>query len=90
MSPLKAIRFQLNEIRLCEAVTRALGPLQGGRHPWWGEGEKNCQTLADSERQAAFRAVPGAVATLIRSDASVVAVDDALFADLPGQSWRLK
>jgi hypothetical protein len=36
------------------------------------------------------QAVPGAVATLITSDASVVPVDDALFADLPGQSWRLK
>ena len=24
-------------------------------HPWWGEGEKTCQTLADSDRQTAFQ-----------------------------------
>ena len=27
----------------------------GGKHPWWGEGEKTCQTLADSGRGTAFQ-----------------------------------
>jgi hypothetical protein len=61
MSPLKAIRakcydcsyFQLNEIRLCEAVNCALWPFRAGKHPWWGEGKKTGQTLADSEREMA-------------------------------------
>jgi hypothetical protein len=61
MSPLKAIRakcydcsyFQLNEIRLCEAVNCALWPFRAGKHPWWGEGKKTSQTLADSEREMA-------------------------------------
>ena len=61
-SPLQAIRekcrdcscYQLNEIRVCEAVNCALWPFRAGKHPWWGEGEKTCQTLANSERQTAF------------------------------------
>jgi hypothetical protein len=61
-SPLQAIRekcrdcscYQLNEIRACEAVNCALWPFRAGKHPWWGEGEKTCQTLAKSERQNAF------------------------------------
>jgi len=62
-SPLKAIRakcldcsyFQFSEIRLCEAVKCPLWPFRAGKHPWWGEGEKPCQTLADSERQTALQ-----------------------------------
>ena len=61
MSPLKAIRekcrdcscYQLNEIRACEAVKCPLWPFRAGKHPWWGEGEKTRQTLANSERQTA-------------------------------------
>ena len=60
-SPLKAIRakcfdcsyYQVSEIRLCEAVNCALWPFRAGKHPWWGEGEKTCQTLADPEREMA-------------------------------------
>jgi hypothetical protein len=48
MSPLKAIRakcydcsyFQLNEIRLCEAVNCALWPFRAGKHPWRVEARK--------------------------------------------------
>ena len=62
-SPLQAIRekcrdcscYQLNEIRACEAVNCALWPFRAGRHPWWGEGGKTGQTLADSDRQTAFQ-----------------------------------
>ena len=43
MAPLKAIRLQLNEIRLCRAVNCALSPFRAGKRPWWGEGEKSCQ-----------------------------------------------
>jgi hypothetical protein len=61
MSPLKAIRakcldcscYQVGEVRFCEAVNCPLWPFRAGRHPWWGEGEKTCQTLAVSERQMA-------------------------------------
>jgi hypothetical protein len=64
MSPLKAIRtkcfdcsyYQLNEIRLCEATGCPLWPFRAGKHPWWGEAEKPCRTLADSERQTALQA----------------------------------
>ena len=62
-SPLRAIRdkcldcscYQVSEVRLCEAVKCPLWPFRAGRHPWWGEGEKTCQTLANSERQTAFQ-----------------------------------
>lgn len=62
-SPLEAIRekcrdcsnYRLSEIRLCEAMNCALWPFRAGKHPWWGEGEKTCQTLANSERQTAFQ-----------------------------------
>jgi hypothetical protein len=62
-SPLQAIRekcrdcgcYQLNEIRACEAVNCALWPFRAGKHPWWGEGKKTCQTLADSDRQTALQ-----------------------------------
>jgi hypothetical protein len=62
-SPLRAIRdkcldcscYQVSEVRLCEAVKCPLWPFRAGKHPWWGEGEKTCQTLADSERQTAFQ-----------------------------------
>ena len=58
-SPLRVIRakcldcscYQVSEVRLCEAVKCPLWPFRAGKHPWWGEGEKTCQTLADSERQ---------------------------------------
>ena len=48
MSPLKAIRtkcydcsyFQLNEIRLCEAVNCALWPFRAGKHPWRADARK--------------------------------------------------
>jgi hypothetical protein len=61
MSPLKAIRakcldcscYQISEVRLCEAVKCPLWPFRAGKHPWWGEGEKTSQTLADSEREMA-------------------------------------
>jgi hypothetical protein len=61
MPPLKAIRakcsdcayFQLNEIRHCEAVKCPLWPFRAGKHPWWGESQKTCQTLANSELQTA-------------------------------------
>ena len=60
-SPLQAIRekcrdcscYQLNEIRACEAVKCPLWPFRAGKHPWWGEGKKTSQTLADSEREMA-------------------------------------
>jgi hypothetical protein len=62
-SPLRAIRakcldcscYQASEVRLCEAVNCPLWPFPAGRHPWWGEGEKTSQTLANSERQTAFQ-----------------------------------
>ena len=62
-SPLRAIRdkcldcscYQVSEVRLCEAVKCPLWPFRAGKHPWWGEGEKTSQTLADSERQTAFQ-----------------------------------
>jgi hypothetical protein len=62
-SPLRAIRekcrdcscYQPNEIRACEAVNCALWPFRAGKHPWWGEGEKTCQTLANSEVQTALQ-----------------------------------
>ena len=52
-SPLRAIRdkcldcscYQVSEVRLCEAVKCPLWPFRAGKHPWWGEGEKTCQTL---------------------------------------------
>jgi hypothetical protein len=61
VSPLKAIRakcldcacYQIGEVRLCEAVKYPLWPFRAGKHPWWGEGEKTSQTLADSEREIA-------------------------------------
>jgi len=61
MSPLKAIRtkcfdcsyYQVTEIRLCEAINCPLWPFRAGKHPWWGEGEKTCQSLADSNPQTA-------------------------------------
>ena len=63
MSPLKAIRekcrdcscYQLNEIRLCEAVNCALWPFRAGRHPWRAELRKTPLTNADSDRQTAFQ-----------------------------------
>jgi len=62
-SPLRAIRekcldcscYQVSEVRRCEAVKCPLWPFRAAKHPWWGEGEKTCQTLADSERQTAFQ-----------------------------------
>ena len=62
-SPLRAIRakcldcscYQASEVRLCEAIKCPLWPFRAGKHPWWGEGEKTCQTLANSERQTAFQ-----------------------------------
>ena len=61
MSPLKAIRakcydcsyFQLNEIRLCEAVNCALWPFRAGNHPWRTEARKTPLTDANSHRQTA-------------------------------------
>ena len=61
-SPLRAIRakcldcscYQVSEVGLCEAIKCPLWPFRAGKHPWWGEGEKTCQTLANSERQTAF------------------------------------
>ena len=61
MSPLKAIRakcydcsyFQLNEIRLCEAVNCALWPFRAGKHPWRAEARKTPLTDANSHRQTA-------------------------------------
>ena len=47
--------YQVSEVRLCEAVKCPLWPFRAGKHPWWGEGEKTCQTLANSERQTAFQ-----------------------------------
>jgi hypothetical protein len=55
MSPLEAIRFQLNEIRPCGAVNCAPWPFRAGKPLRWGEGGKTGQTLADSDRQTAFR-----------------------------------
>ena len=60
-SPLKAIRakcydcsyFQLNEIRLCEAVNCALWPFRAGNHPWRTEARKTPLTDANSHRQTA-------------------------------------
>src|SRR6476620_12574415 len=68
-SPLQAIRekcrdcscYQLNEIRLCEAVNCALWPFRAGKHPWWGEGEKTCQTLANFRAANGIRGRGGAV-----------------------------
>jgi hypothetical protein len=62
MSPLTAIRskcfdgsyFQVGEIRQCEATGCALLLFRAGMHPWWDEGEKTGQNLANSERQTAF------------------------------------
>jgi hypothetical protein len=62
-SPLRAIRdkcldcscYQISEVRLCEAIKCPLWPFRAGKHPWWGEGEKTSQTLADSDRQTAFQ-----------------------------------
>ena len=62
MSPLKAIRaksydcsyFQLNEIRLCEAVNCAPWPFQAGMHRWRAEPRKTPLTDAHSDRQTAF------------------------------------
>ena len=59
--PLKAIRakcydcsyFQLNEIRLCEAVNCALWPFRAGKHPWRAEARKTQLTDANSQRQTA-------------------------------------
>ena len=59
MSPLKAIRakcydcsyFQLNEIRLYEAVNCALWPFRAGKHPWRVEARKSALTDANSDRQ---------------------------------------
>ena len=66
MSPLKAIRakcydcsyFQLNEIRLCEAVNCALWPFRAGKHPWRAEARKPPLTDANSHRQTAFQDGP--------------------------------
>ena len=63
MSPLKVIRakcydcsyFQLNEIRLCEAVNRALWSFRSGRHPWRVEARKPPLTDANSDRQSALQ-----------------------------------
>ena len=73
-SPLRAIRakcldcscYQVSEVRLCEAVKCPLWPFRAGKHPWWGEGEKTCQTLADSDRQTAFQDEGSARPTLRR------------------------
>ena len=62
-SPLQAIRekcrdcscYQVNEIRACEAVNCALWPFRAIEHPWWGEGGKTGQTLADFGRQITFQ-----------------------------------
>jgi hypothetical protein len=62
-SPLRAIRdkcldcscYQVSEVRLCEAVKCPLWPFRAGKHPWWGEGGKTGQTLANYERQTAFQ-----------------------------------
>jgi hypothetical protein len=67
-SPLRAIRakcldcscYQVGEVRLCEAVKCPLWPFRAGRHPWWGEGEKTCQTSANSEREMASEGDGGA------------------------------
>jgi hypothetical protein len=61
MSPLKAIRakcydwsyFQLNEIRLCEAVNCALWPYRAGKHPWRAEARTTPLTDANPQRQTA-------------------------------------
>jgi len=63
MSPLKAIRakcfecsyYQVSEIRRCEAIGCPLWPFHAGRHPWWLEAEKTCQTLADSDQETALQ-----------------------------------
>ena len=68
-SPLRAIRakcldcscYQASEVRLCEAIKCPLWPFRAGKHPWWGEGEKNSQTLADSEREMASETDGGSV-----------------------------
>ena len=56
MSPLKTgdcSYFQLNEIRLCEAVNCALWPFRAGNHPWRTEARKTPLTDANSHRQTA-------------------------------------
>jgi hypothetical protein len=63
MSPLRAIRekcrdcscYQLNEIRACQTVKCPLWPFRAGKHPWWGEDQKTCQTLTVSARETAFQ-----------------------------------
>jgi hypothetical protein len=88
-SPLQAIRekcrdcscYQLNEIRACEAVNCPLWPFRAGKHPWWGEGEKTGQTLADSDRQTAFQgegSAPGSA-----PDAERIHDADAALAEAP-------
>ena len=60
-SPLQAIReicrecscYQLNEIRLCEAVNCALWPFRAGKHPWRAEARKTPLTDANVEAQTA-------------------------------------
>jgi hypothetical protein len=67
-SPLCAIRakcldcscYQASEVRLCEAVKCPLWPSRARKHLWWGEGGEPGQTLADSERETAFREEGGA------------------------------
>ena len=67
-SPLRAIRakcldcscYQASEVRLCEAIKCPLWPFRAGKHPWWGEGEKTCQTLADFGRETASESDGGA------------------------------
>jgi hypothetical protein len=63
MSPFKAIRakcfdcsyYQVGEIRQCEAISCPLWPFRAGKHPWWLEAEKTCQTLADSDQETALQ-----------------------------------
>jgi hypothetical protein len=67
-SPLRAIRakcldcscYQASEVRLCEATKCPLWPFRAGKHPWWGEGKKTCQTLEDSGRETASEIDGGA------------------------------
>ena len=62
-SPLRAIRekcrdcscYQLNEIRACEAVNCALWPFRAGKHPWWGEDEKNLPNPSEFRAANGFR-----------------------------------
>jgi hypothetical protein len=63
MSPLRAIRekcrdcscYQLNEIRLCEAVKCPLWPFRAGRHPWIVGAQKTRRSDGGFEQETAFQ-----------------------------------